>query len=35
MLHLRIILISIFKHKFYNIAKQYKDISTNNNSNRH
>jgi hypothetical protein len=34
MLRLPIILITIYKHKLYNIAKQYKDISTNN-SNRH
>jgi hypothetical protein len=35
MLRLPIILITIYKHKLYNIAKQYKDNSTNINSNRH
>jgi len=34
MLRLPIILITIYKHKLYNIAKQYKDNTTNN-SNRH
>ena len=36
MLRLPIILIAIYKHKYklYNIAKQYKDNFTNNNSNR-
>jgi hypothetical protein len=34
MLRLPIILITIYKHKLYNIAKQYKD-NTINNSNRH
>ena len=34
MLRLPIILITIYKHKLYNIAKQYKDITINN-SNRH
>ena len=34
MLRLPIILITIYKHKLYNIAKQYKDNNTNN-SNRH
>jgi len=39
MLRLPIILIAIYKHKYkrllYNITKQYKDITTNNVSNRH
>jgi hypothetical protein len=35
MLRLPIILIAIYKHLLYNIAKQYKDNFNNNVSNRH